>query len=77
VAAVFVWLSDMLGIETARKQSEWQFRELEGKLTEIQARLSAMQVDKPRAKAQEKHKAPTIHDYEASQRATLEEFKEQ
>jgi hypothetical protein len=81
LARLFAWLADKLGITEcitdARLQSEWQYRQLEEKLIEIQAQLSAMQVDKQRAKPQEKHKAPTLHDYEASQRAVLDEFKEQ
>lgn len=76
LAKFFDWLNRKLEMTAHRQQSEWQFRSLEKKLIEIQTQLNAMQVDKLKVYVQTKAK-PTPMDYESSQQAALDEFKEQ
>lgn len=73
---VFTYLSVRLGIEGLRCETEWHYRQLEKKLLEIQEQLNAMQVDKLKVYVNEKPKIMMQMDYESSQVAALEEFKE-
>lgn len=73
---VFTYLSVRLGIEGLRCETEWHYRQLEKKLLEIQEQLNAMQLDKLKVYVNEKPKIPMQMDYESSQVAALEEFKE-
>jgi hypothetical protein len=78
VSRFFAWLSEQLGITDARKQSEWQFRQLEEKLAEIKLQtIPKISIPPGNKKIAAVRQAPTIHDYESSQRAVLDEFKEQ
>lgn len=75
---VFTWLSVHLGIEGIRQASNWQYRQLEAKLVEIQSQLNAMQVDKLKVfvREQKDKPKPVAVDFETSQVLTMEEFKE-
>jgi hypothetical protein len=74
---VFIFLSVRLGIEGGRQETEWHYRQLEAKLLEIQEQINAMQVDRLKVYVNEKPKIMMQMDYESSQVAALEEFKEQ
>ena len=76
LAKLFDWLNRKLEMTAHRQQSEWQFRSLEQKLIEIQSQLNAMQVDKLEVYVQDKAK-PVAMDYESSQQAALDEFKDE
>ena len=76
LAKFFDWLNRKLEMTAHRQQSEWQFRQLEQKLVEIQSQLNAMQVDKLKVYVQDKAK-PVAMDYESSQQAALDEFKDE
>lgn len=82
---LFAWLSDRLGITDNRKQSEWQYRQLEEKLQEIQSQLNAIQIDKLKVYVQKQADKPKIADLmrvmvmdlDTEQLAALEDFKDE
>ena len=76
VERIFAWLRSELGIIDFIDHYEWQFRQLEQKLIEIQSQLNAMQVDKLKVYVQDNAK-PVAMDYESSQQAALDEFKDE
>jgi hypothetical protein len=73
---IFQWLRMMLGIDRNLAESKFQFRVLEEKINWLQNSLNAMQVDKLKVYVQDKAK-PVAMDYESSQQAALDEFKDE
>lgn len=75
---LFTWLSVCLGIEAARVESENYFSQLEARCIRLESILDAMQIGKLKfyADRQPSTQPTRVMDYESSQIAALEEFKE-
>lgn len=76
IKAIFAWIGVQLGIAHLATIAEFYHRQLEEKLIELQDQLNAIQKDKLKFYVDKPKPRAAAMDYEASQRATLEEFKE-
>lgn len=74
---IAAWLRELLGLETDRKQSEWQFRQLEERCIRLESMLDAIQMNKLKFYADKGPARMPVIDFETSQKMALEEFKEQ